>query len=270
MKELTKIPLNKIDDPENPDRLKLDNDGIEELAQSMDKMGLIQPIIVVQKGDRYEVEAGHRRLTAARTLNWSTIEAIIEERKEEEDLHLIRAHENLIREDLNPVEEGKLVYKLVYEDGRGVEATSKMLCKSRSWIENRMDILRWPEEVVDKLRVGKITLAVAKELVKIKDKQTRLEYTRAAADYGASSAVVRQWIEDTQVKNYLEQVEVNTAVGEATSVGLGTTRLMCSVCGTYHDIDLLKHIWIDPECMIAVNELSYEVKKAMMKRDSEG
>ena len=269
MKELTKIPLNKIDEPANPDRVKLDSDGIAELAQSMDKMGLIKPIIVVQRGDRYEVEAGHRRLTAARALNWSTIDAIIESKLDEEDLHLIRAHENLIRENLNPVEEGKLVYKLVYEDGRGVEMTAKLLCKSTSWIESRMDILRWPEEVVDKLRAGKITLAVAKELVKIKDKQTRLEYTNAAADYGASSNVVKQWIEDTQVKNYLEQAAVTTAMGDATAVGLGTTRLMCSMCGTYHDIDMLRHIWVDPECMQAVDELSYELKK-IMSQEPEG
>ncbi|HDO25499.1 MAG TPA: ParB/RepB/Spo0J family partition protein [Nitrospirae bacterium] len=263
MKELSRIPLNKISAPENPDRFKMEHDGIMELAQSMQKLGLIQPIVVRKKGERYEVEAGHRRLTAARSLNWSSIDAIIEDEKKEEDLHLIRAHENLIRENLNPVEEGKLVYKLVYEDGRGVEATSKLLCKSTAWVESRMDILRWPDEVTDKLRVGKITLAVAKELVKIKDKQTRLEYTNAASDYGASATVVRQWIEDTQIKNYLEQGEVASAVGQATAADMGTTRLTCGICGEYHDIDKLRHVWIDPECMVAIQELSYEIRKQL-------
>ena len=58
-------------------------------------------------------------------------------------------------------------------------------------------------------------------------------------------------------------------MGDATSVGLGTTRLMCSMCGTYHDIDMLRHIWVDPECMQAVDELSYELKK-IMSQEPEG
>lgn len=265
MKEIQAIPITKIDEPQTPDRLVIGNEGVQELAKSMQKMGLLQPILVRQKGDRYEVEAGHRRLLAARVLNWAHIDAIIDTTEDEETMHLTRAHENLIREDLNPVEEGKLVHKLVYEDGRGVDETSKMLCKSTNWIQNRMDILRWPEEVRDSLQKGKITLAVAKELARINDKSTRDEYTKAAGDYGASSAVVRQWIEDTEIKNYLEQKEVSAAVGTATASQMGKTQLTCSICGQYHDIERLKHIWVDPDCMGAVLELSTEVRKIIQE-----
>ena len=129
--------------------------------------------------------------------------------------------------------------------------------------------MRWPEEVRNKLQAGRISLSVAKELVKIRDKDTRLEYTNAAADYGASAPVVRQWIEDTQVKEFLEQKEIAAAIGTESSIGMGTTKLTCGICGQYHDIDKLKHVWIDPECMISINELSYEIRR-LLSEEREG
>lgn len=130
-----KVGIELIKEPLRAVRDQMDRDSLIELADSLKTRGLLQPIILLKGPDGFEIEAGHRRYLAAQMLGWSVIDAMVKEATDDDSLHLDRAHENLIREDLNPVEESKIVWALVYEDGRGVEKTSRLLCKTVSWVD---------------------------------------------------------------------------------------------------------------------------------------
>lgn len=266
MKELVEIPLSKIIEPLDAARAAINEEGVFELAESMLKLGLLQPILVRAVGDKYEIEAGHRRYLAAIRLNWSTISSIIIKGEDEERLHLERAHENLVREDLNPLDEAKLVYKLVYEDGRGVEATSKMLCKSEGWILARCDILRWPQDLKTAIGTGQITLSVGKELAKVRDDEKRGRLLEAAVKHGATKRVVHQWVEDMSIDRYFESQDADSDMGSSIQVGMGDCRLECRVCGTYMDMYVMRHIWLCPDCLGGVRELAKEVRIEIAKK----
>lgn len=223
----------------------------------------MQPIILLKGVDGFEIEAGHRRFLAAQILNWSVIDAMVKEGDDEEGLHLDRAHENLIRENLNPVEESKIVWDLVYEDGRGVERTSKLLCKTFSWVETRLEIAKFPPEIKEAISRFEIKVAVAKELVKVKNAETRERLLKSAIEYGASASVVRQWVDDTQVHQFLEQSEVQAAVGDACAIDHSQVSMPCRVCDISHNIDTLRHFWICPDCLGALRELSRETIKQL-------
>mgnify|MGYP001571117881 CR=1 FL=1 len=258
-----KVGLNLIREPVKAARTNIVLESLTELAESMKHRGQLQPIILLKSNDGYEIEAGHRRFLAAQMLGWSVIDAMVKEATDDDSLHLDRAHENLIREDLNPVEESKIVWDLVYEDGRGVERCASLLCKTVSWVETRLEIYKFPDDIKEAIALGAIKVAVAKELVKVKNEETRERLLKSAIEYGASAAVVKQWCSDTQVVKFLEQSEVAAAGGDAVAINHSQVSMPCRICDVSHMIDILRHIWICPECMGAMRELARETQKQL-------
>ncbi len=269
-KELKSVPMNLILVPENPSRMLINRVSLEELAESLKSRGLLQPILLRAENEFYRIEAGHRRFLAASMLGWENIDAIILESTSEDALHLERAHENLIRADLNPVEESKIVWDLVYEDGRGVEKTARLLCKTQSWIDSRLEIAKFPIDLKDALVRVDIKVAVAKELNKVSDPEMRARLLKSAVDYGASAQTVHNWINDSQGCQFLDPAAVAEASGDVSVIDRTQVTLPCRICNTSQLIDVLRHIWICPDCLGAVRELSREVQRQMGATEPEG
>lgn len=262
-KSLVSLDLTKILEPERSIRDKIDQQGITELSESLRKLGQLQPILVRTESNFYRIEAGHRRFLAARALGWSVIDAIVLDVTDEETLHLERAHENLIRADLNPVEESKIAWDLVYEDGRGIERTAKLLCKTDTWVESRLAIAQLPEDLKSAISKNEINVSVAKALNKVQDTEARERFLKSAIEYGASASVVQRWVSDSAVGDYLENKDTMSAAGDLLSVDLQQTSMPCRVCNISHSISILRHIWICPECMGAMRELAFETQKQL-------
>jgi ParB family chromosome partitioning protein len=269
LKELKRIELNRIKEPERPDRITIGDEKVRELADSMKRLGLLQPIVIFPVEDGYyEIEAGHRRYLAACSLNWETIDCIVIDRETTKG-HLARAHENLIRENLNILEEAKLVEALVEDQGCGVDEAARKLSKSRAWVEKRLDVLRMPETLQETLKEGKITLSVAQELWKCKDEELRHRLLEAAINYGASARTVKGWIEDHQIGPITEAYEDRQYTGTIQSMDMGDTMLRCGCCGRVFPVHVLRHMWLDPDCMAAVLELGQEVQKILKEQKNE-
>ena len=267
-RELQSLSMHLILEPENPDRQEINRDALEELANSMKSRGLLQPILVRNEGDNFRIEAGHRRFLAAQILGWSHIDAIIQAAADEDALHLDRAHENLIRCNLNPIEEAKIVWALVHDDGVGVERVATMLCRTQSWVDVRLEIYRYPDDLKEAISKGEIKVAVAKELSKVKNMETRERLLKSAVEYGASAAVVRQWVNDSSVGQFLEQSDVQSAGGDFVAINRSQVNMPCRICDVSQLIDVLRHIWICPECMGAMQELSRETQKQLKGEDA--
>ena len=257
------VAMNLIREPSQAARDRINQDGIAELADSMKSRGLLQPIILLRGPDGFEIEAGHRRFLAAQLLGWSVIDAKVKDLSTEDELHLDRAHENLIRENLNPVEESRLVWDLVYEDGRGVDKVASMLCKTASWVQGRLEIAKFPDDLKQSLSLGNIKVAVAKELARVLNEDTRGLLLKSAVEYGASAAVVRQWCQDSQVGQFLAQSAIQAAGGDMVAIEHSQVSMPCRICDISHNIDILRHIWICPECLGMVRELARETQKQL-------
>ncbi len=106
-------------------------------------------------------------------------------------------------------------------------------------------------------------MAVAKELNKVKNHETRERLLKSACEYGASAAVVRQWCNDSQVGLFLKQSEVQAAGGDAVAIERSQVNMPCRICDISQQIDILRHIWICPECMGAMRELARETQKQL-------
>ena len=148
------IPLEKIaPNPQQP-RTHFEPSGIDELAASIRRHGVLQPIVVSRRGDGYELVAGHRRVLAARAAGKTTIPAVV--REEVSDRLELALVENLQRADLNAIETGR-AYKLLMEAyDLTQEELAERIGKSRSQVANMLRALTAPQVIQDAVIEGKI------------------------------------------------------------------------------------------------------------------
>ena len=148
------IPLDRIaPNPQQP-RTHFDSAGIEELTASIRRHGVLQPIVVSQKGESYELVAGHRRVVAARAAGKTTIPAVV--REDVSDRLELALVENLQRTDLNAIETGR-AYKLLMETyDLTQEELAERVGKSRSQVANMLRALTAPQVIQDAVVEGKI------------------------------------------------------------------------------------------------------------------
>ncbi len=137
--------------------------GLRDLAESIRQHGIIQPLVVTKKGDRFELIAGERRLRSARILGLKTVPVIKREEKEQRKLE-IALIENLQREDLNPMEAAGAYRRLMDEFNLTQEEVARKVGKARSSVANTLRLLSLPKAIQEALAAGKISEAHAKYL----------------------------------------------------------------------------------------------------------
>ena len=153
--------------PEQP-RRHFDPAALQELADSIAKRGVIQPIIVRPLGTGYQIVAGERRWRAAQKAQLHRIPAIVRDFDEAETLE-IALIENIQREDLNPIEEAEAYRKLIAEFGHSQDAVSRLVGKSRSHVANLMRLLDLPAGVQRAVIEQRLSMGHARALIGVED-----------------------------------------------------------------------------------------------------
>ena len=174
--EDNKIVYLRIDDI-MPNRFQprevFDETGLEELADSIKEHGVIQPIIVRQVGNKYELIAGERRTKASALAGLTTIPAIIKNMDDRESAK-VSLLENLQRKNLTPIEEARTYKRILELDNMTQEDLARTMGKSQPMVANKLRLLALPEEVQDALLKNQISERHARSLLNVKDKQTQL------------------------------------------------------------------------------------------------
>lgn len=157
--------------PGNP-RKHFDESALDELAGSIAKRGVIQPIIVRPQGNgRFQLVAGERRWRAAQRARLHEIPALVRDLDDREVMALALI-ENLQREDLNPVEEARAYQRLADDEGMTQAEIARMVEKSRSHVANIQRLLNLPEKVLDLVEAGRLSMGHARALIGQEDAAT--------------------------------------------------------------------------------------------------
>ena len=166
-------------------RRKFDEETLEELAESIKKYGVIQPIIVTKKENFYEIVAGERRWRASKKAGLTEIPAII--RQDDERINKeIALIENIQREDLNPIEKAKGIKSLMQDYQLTQQQVADILGKSRSGIANTIRILNLDERVIELVLEGKLTEGHCKALLTVEDKEKQYQMALYMIESGDS------------------------------------------------------------------------------------
>jgi ParB family transcriptional regulator, chromosome partitioning protein len=161
---LVDVAVDQIEPNPNQPRKVFNSQALDELTASIRASGVIQPVIVRRQGSGYQLVAGERRWRAARQAGLPRVPAIVREVTDAESLELALV-ENLLREDLNPMEEAEAYDKLLARFGWTQEELSQRVGKERSSIANALRLLRLPPPIQDDLRGGRLTMGHARALL---------------------------------------------------------------------------------------------------------
>jgi len=173
---ILQIPFSQIDPNPRQPRRHFNPEKMAELSQSVAQEGVIQPILVTRKGERFEVVAGERRLRAAQEAGLAAVPAILTSASEQESLKLALV-ENLQRDDLNPIEEARAFQVMIGEFGWSQEELGAHLGRDRSTVSNTLRLLQLPGEVQEMLASGSLSAGHVRALSKL-DREACLELAR--------------------------------------------------------------------------------------------
>lgn len=178
---LASIPVAAIEPLPGQPRKHFDEAALAELSASIAQRGVIQPVIVRPlAGGRFQLVAGERRWRAAQKARLHEIPAIVRELEEREVLALALI-ENIQREDLNPVEEGRAYQQLADQQAMTQAEIAQLVDKSRSHVANLQRLLLLPEEVLAMVESGKLSMGHARALI---GNEQALELARRAVSQG--------------------------------------------------------------------------------------
>ncbi len=171
---LVDVPIEQITvNPQQPRKIFVP-EALDELAASIKSSGVIQPVVVRRVGQGYQLIAGERRWRAARQAGLERIPAVVREATDAESLELALV-ENLMREDLNPMEEAEAYQNLLAQFQWTQEELAQRIGRDRSSIANSLRLLRLPSPIQEDLRSGRLTMGHARALLALSRVEDQLK-----------------------------------------------------------------------------------------------
>lgn len=251
--EPREIPIGLIDPPVMPARMEMNEEKFAELCSSIRKFGILQRIILVVTGDRYEVVAGHRRFLAACRVNLAAVPAEVYPTLDAAHEGIKHA-ENRFREDLSPAEEAVKFQELLDGVAGGdVERVCEIVGESFDYVSDRLLLFQGCPVVFAALQERKIQLGAAKEINKVSDERVRRAFVHDAVAGGATVAVVRGWVTDwkrdaDRGSAPLPPPEAPSQPGAAVPAWTPT----CLCCGGTENVHLMVQVNVHSHCKLAI------------------
>jgi ParB family transcriptional regulator, chromosome partitioning protein len=246
--EFREVPMADIDEPELAIRATMDEQGLDELAASMARIGLINPLTLKPRDLRFEIEAGHRRFMAAQKLGWRRIRALIYQPDELVE-HASKLAENACREDVNAAEEARWFFELMDRYSFDEAQLCEAVRRTPDYVGDRLRLLRDDPAVYDALLHRRINFSVARELNKCPDEQHRRYLLHQAIQAGTSARVVANWVAQHKAHSAPAPAPSPQPDAPAVDATVQAPDFSCALCGGFRDpyniipVMLHKHEW---------------------------
>jgi len=253
------ISIDDLEPPEKMIRTQVELAELEELRESIKKQGIIEPLVVRKKGDKYEIIAGFRRWCALKSLNKKTAPCIVVE-ADDVKADLMRLHENFYREDMNPVDVARWFQYLQSQYSMSIRRIAELTGMSVAYVDYKLQLLRYPKELIEALEKEQISEIVAKELSKVQDDNVRKSFLKLAIDRGANSVTVRTWIQNYEKDERLRQEYKKAAAENKPLPPPPPYKEECWNCHTKWEYRLLTHIMLCPNCYQALMEATRKME----------
>lgn len=241
------IPIDQIDDPQLAMRSDLTEESLTDLVLSIKQMGIIEPIIVTPRGERFEVIAGHRRLKAARLATLPSLPAIVKKLGDEE-AEMMKIHENLYRADVSPTDEAIYFDHLIKDFKISPSKIAQLIGKSPSYVSDRLAIFNYPPLLRKTLEDKLITFSVARTFARLEDPDKITTFVRYAVANGMTPSTAEKWVKDEQ-RAREDQPVATTEPGTFMSQGVPEEPYYkCCFCEEGIDIIDLRPLYAHDAC----------------------
>ena len=212
------VDLDLLEPNQDQPRTDLDEVKLDELAQSIKSSGVIQPVLVRQRSTgKYEIVAGERRWRAAQRAGLMKVPVLVRDVPDEKRLELALI-ENIQRENLNPIDEGKAYRRLADELHLTQEEVAELVGKDRATVANYQRLLTLPSEVQREVSSGALSMGHARALIGLADETTQLRIARDIRSRNLSvretEALVRKLLAPIQKHQPVKPSDVHTQAAE--------------------------------------------------------
>lgn len=218
------LPIDAIaPNPKQP-RKDFDDKALRELSASLAQTGVLQPVVVRRLGDAYQLVVGERRWRAAKLAGLTRIPAVIREASDAQSLELALV-ENLLREDLNPMEEAEAYQRLLAEFGWTQEELAQRVQRDRSSIANCLRLLKLPDLIQADLRANRLTMGHARALLSLASPAEQLKLREEILAHSWSVRATEEGVQAKRAKPPRRQLRRSpelAAVEDSLRVALAT------------------------------------------------
>lgn len=202
-KDAIMVDIQKVEPNRNQPRKNFDEDALLELADSIKQFGVLQPLIVQDKKDYYEIIAGERRWRAAKMAKLKEIPVLIKKFTDQEIVE-ISLIENIQREDLNPIEEAVAFKRLLDEFHLKQDEVAERVSKSRTAVTNSMRLLKLTEKVQQMVIDDMLTTGHARALIAIEDPEKQYSIAQKIFDEKLSVRETEKLVKNVQAEKEIE------------------------------------------------------------------
>jgi ParB/RepB/Spo0J family partition protein len=249
------VPLPMLDLPELDARIARDPDELARLAQDIARRGVILPLIVFRKADRFEIVDGTCRLLGSAMAGKTTVPCLVYPDK---DLALegMKYAANIFRLEMSPAEEA-IYFNQLYERecAHDVDRVCALVNQSRPYVDNRLALILGHEEVFEAVRAKQIKLGVAAELNKIPDLEYVHYYLTHAVHGGATVSTVAGWVQEYLISHGdLPKRPADFIAAGASAPGVTTDPNQCLVCGKSNNAHAIRWVPVHTHCQLAILE----------------
>ena len=243
METIQDIFTDQIDDPKDAMRSELDRDALFELADNIKQNGLINPITVRPKENRFEVVAGHRRLSACKIAGKIKIPCVVRTLSDDQSFEIMAA-ENLERADVDPVDESIFITNYITKTGKTIPEVARSIKRSVAYVQSRLTVGQMPEYMQKYLKTKELKLGVALVLMQIDDEGTREVWTGLAVRDGANVAQAEYWLMDWKRQLLPGGIRSDTPPSDYTPGAPQPILFTCAIDGQKYDTRLMKMVMV--------------------------
>lgn len=202
------VKITAVEPNRKQPRKNFDEDSLQELADSIRQVGVIQPILVQDRKDHYEIIAGERRWRAAKLAGLKEVPVIIRDYTEQEIME-ISLIENIQREDLNPIEEAQAYKRLLEEFNLKQDEVAERVSKSRTAVTNSMRLLKLGEKVQQMVIDEMISTGHARALLAVEDQEEQYELAQKIFDEKLSVREVEKLVKNLHKPEKVQKKQEN-------------------------------------------------------------
>ena len=218
------LPIDAITPNPKQPRKSFDDKALRDLSESLKQSGLLQPVVVRRVGEGYQLVVGERRWRAAKMAGIERIPAVVREASDAQSLELALV-ENLLREDLNPMEEAEAYQRLLAEFAWTQEDLAQRVARDRSSIANCLRLLKLPDVIQADLRSGRLTMGHARALLSLDSPSEQLRLREEILTHSWSVRATEQGVQAKRTqptRRVLRRSAELAAVEDALRVALAT------------------------------------------------
>lgn len=248
MYETKEIPIEKIKVGEHDHRLEIDEDVVLGIMDSVERIGLLYPLLVVQRGDEYLVLDGHTRLEALKRLKYPTAMCSVAPSADGRCTEVAFAG-NFFRQKMSAVELGAAIEQVYKSGAMDIGEIAKGFNRSAHWVHSMIAICGWPPDVQQAMHVGGMSIAAASNLACVTDDVYREFLIRNALEGGVTARTTAAWLQAWRSSQPAEEAVQAEPVPGAQSVQPAIPQSPCFICGQVFPVNMMSHVPIDGECI---------------------